>query len=86
MRLPPSSACGDWRSRSHLQRPVESFHNRPRNECLNQELFLSVTEARVVIEEWRSFYNRVHPHSGLGFQSPDVFARIMAQLEPIPGT
>ena len=32
------------------------------------------------------FYNRVHPHSGLGFQSPDGFARIMAQLEPIPGT
>ena len=47
---------------------------------------LSVTEARVVIEEWRSFYNRVHPHSRLGFQSPDGFARIMAQLEPVPGT
>ncbi len=80
------SAYAAWRSRSHLQRPVESFHNRLRNECLNQEVFLSVTEARVVIEEWRSFYNRVHPHSGLGFQSPDGFARIMAQLEPVPGT
>lgn len=65
---------------------VESFHNRLRDECLNQEVFLSVTEARVVIEEWRSFYNRVHPHSRLGFQSPDGFARIMAQLEPVPGT
>ena len=65
---------------------VESFHNRLRDECLNQEVFLSVTEARVVIEEWRSFYNRVHPHSGLGFQSPDGFARTMAQLEPVPGT
>ena len=80
------SACAAWRSRSHLQRPVESFHNRLRNECLNQEVFLSVTEARVVIEEWRAFYNRVHPHSGLGFQSPDGFARTMAQLEPVPGT
>jgi putative transposase len=69
-----------------LQRPVESFHNRLRNECLNQELFLSVTEARVMIEEWRSFYNRVHPHSGLDFQSPGDFARTMAQLEPVPGT
>ena len=84
--MPPSSECAAWRSRSHLQRPVESFHNRLRNECLNQELFLSVTEARVMIEEWRSFYNRVHPHSGLGFQSPDGFARTMAQLEPVPGT
>ncbi|NNC88117.1 MAG: transposase, partial [Akkermansiaceae bacterium] len=35
---------------------VESFHNRLRDECLNQELFLSVAEARVVIEEWRRFY------------------------------
>ena len=65
---------------------VESFHNRLRDECLNQEVFLSVTEARVVIEEWRSFYNRVHPHSRLGFQSPDGFARTMAQLKPVPGT
>ena len=54
---------------------VESFHNRLRDECLNQELFPSVTEARVVIEEWRRFYNRIHPHSKLGFQSPDEFAK-----------
>ena len=54
---------------------VESFHNRLRDECLNQEIFLSVTEAQVVIEEWRCFYNRVHPHSRLGFQSPEDYAR-----------
>lgn len=65
---------------------VESFHNRLRDECLNQELFLSVAEARVVIEEWRHFYNRVHPHSRLGFQSPDDFAMSMAQLETAPAT
>ena len=53
---------------------VESFHNRLRDECLNQEIFLSVTEARVVIEEWRRFYNSVHPHSRLGFLSPDEYA------------
>ena len=65
---------------------VESFHNRLRDECLNQELFLSVAEARVVIEEWRRFYNRIHPHSRLGFQSPDDFATSVAQLEPSLGT
>ena len=53
---------------------VESFHNRLRDECLNQELFPSVTEARVVIEDWRRLYNRIHPHSSLGFQSPDECA------------
>ena len=52
-----------------------SFHNRLRDECLKQEIFLSVTEAQVVIEEWRCFYNRVHPHSRLGFQSPEDYAR-----------
>ena len=58
---------------------VESIHNRLRDECLNQEIFLSVTEARVVVEEWRCFYNRVHPHSRLGFQSPEAYARRTAR-------
>ena len=58
---------------------VESFHNRLRDECLNQEMFLSVTEARVVIEEWRCFYNRVHPHSRLGFQAPQDYTRRAAR-------
>jgi hypothetical protein len=85
----PFPACVGWVdrvmpgwSRTELRESLKLV----RDECLNQEVFLSVTEARVVIEEWRSFYNRVHPHSGLGFQSPDGFARIMAQLEPVPGT
>ena len=55
---------------------IESFHNRLRDECLNQELFLSVTEARVVIEQWRHRYNAGHPHSRLGFLSPNTFARL----------
>ena len=54
---------------------VESFHNRLRDECLNREILLSLTEARVLIEEWRRFYNREHPHSRLGFLSPEAFAR-----------
>ena len=61
---------------------VESFHNRLRDECLNQEDFLSVLEAQIVIEEWRLLYNRVHPHSKLGFQSPDQFAMNHPRPEP----
>jgi transposase InsO family protein len=49
---------------------VESFHNRLQDECLKQEWFLSLTEARVVIENWRRKYNSQHPHSRLGFISP----------------
>lgn len=52
---------------------VESFHQRLRDECLNQELFLSVLEAKVVIENWRKLYNAIHPHSNLGYQSPEMF-------------
>ena len=51
--------------RSAIRGEHQSFHNRLRDECLNQEVFLSVTKARVVIEEWRSFYNRVHLHRTL---------------------
>lgn len=65
---------------------VGSFHNRLRDECLGQERLLSVAEARMVIEEWRRFYNRIHPHGRLGIQSPDEFATSVAQPEPFPGT
>lgn len=51
---------------------VESFHQRLRDECLSQEVFLSVLEAKVVIEGWRKLYNAVHPHSNLGYDSPDM--------------
>lgn len=60
---------------------VESFHNRLKDECLNQEWFLSVAEARVVIEAWRKQYNQQHPHSKLGFLAPDTFARLWQQTK-----
>ena len=61
---------------------VESFHNRLRDECLDQEDFLSVLEAQIIIEKWRLLYNRVHPHSELGFQSPDQFDMNYSKREP----
>lgn len=60
---------------------VESFHNRLRDECLSQEWFLSLTEARVVIENWRKKYNQIHPHSHLGMLSPNMFARLWQQTK-----
>ena len=58
---------------------VESFHGRFRDECLNHEQLWTLTEARVVIEDFRSQYNHLRPHSKLGYQSPARFAR---QLSP----
>ena len=42
---------------------VESFIGRFRDECLNEEVFANLTEARAVIERWRRDYNQVRPHS-----------------------
>jgi putative transposase len=36
-----------------------------RDECLNEHWFLTLDEARAVIEEWRQDYNQFRPHSSL---------------------
>jgi len=48
----------------------ESFNGTFRRECLDAERFDSLTEARVVIEDWRQQYNHERPHSALGYQTP----------------
>jgi len=47
-----------------------SFNGTFRRECLDAELFQSLAEARVVIEDWRRQYNYERPHSALGYQVP----------------
>ena len=58
---------------------VESFHGRFRDECLNREHFFTMTEARVVIGDYRDEYNRVRPHGGLGYLSPAEFVSRQAR-------
>ena len=50
----------------------ESFNGTFRRECLNAEIFASLTEARVVIEQWRRRYNQRRPHSSLGYITPEM--------------
>jgi putative transposase len=52
---------------------IESFHDKLRDECLNREIFGSLWEARVVIAQWRLYYNAERPHSSLGYQTPAEF-------------
>jgi len=60
---------------------IESFHDKLRDECLNREVFSSLAEARVVIEQWRREYNECRPHSSLGYQTPaQVAARCQTPL------
>lgn len=48
----------------------ESFNARFRDELLNGEIFYTLKEARIVIEQWRRHYNTVRQHSALGFRPP----------------
>jgi putative transposase len=48
----------------------ESFNGKLRDECLNGEIFYSLREAQVVIENWRIHYNTKRPHSALGYRPP----------------
>jgi putative transposase len=53
---------------------VESFNGKLRDELLNRELFLSLEEARWVIDRWRLDYKHHRPHSALEYQTPAAFA------------
>ncbi len=48
----------------------ESFNGKLRDELLNGEIFYSLKEAQIVIEQWRNHYNTVRPHSSLGYRPP----------------
>ena len=49
---------------------VESFNGKLRDELLNGEIFYTILEAKVLTERWRLHYNRVRPHSALGYRPP----------------
>ena len=48
----------------------ESFNSKLRDELLNGEIFYTLKEAKIVIEEWRRHYNTIRPHSSLGYRPP----------------
>jgi transposase InsO family protein len=49
---------------------IESFNGKLRDELLDQEIFTTLKEAKVLIEQWRRQYNQVRPHSSLKYQPP----------------
>ena len=58
----------------------ESFNGRLRDECLNGEMFYSLKEAQVIIEDWRTHYNHVRPHSSLGYKPPMPMMHVNGDL------
>jgi putative transposase len=49
---------------------VESFNGKLRDELLNGEVFYTLTEAQILIADWRRLYNGLRPHSSLGQRPP----------------
>lgn len=58
---------------------VESLHNRMRDELLEDNMFEDLGHARTLIAVWSRRCNEEHPHSGLGWLSPNQYARQWAQ-------
>jgi len=59
---------------------IESFNGKLRDECLNQQWFVSLEEARRIIELWRLDYNTARPHSSLGYMTPEAFRSSFKQM------
>jgi putative transposase len=54
---------------------VESFNGRFRDECLNENWFTDLADAREKIAGWRQDYNQARPHSALAYLTPAEFAQ-----------
>ncbi len=59
---------------------IESFNGRLRQECLNQNWFTSLDDARQIVEAWREDYNQFRPHSSLNHRTPSEFVLRWQQL------
>ena len=64
---------------------IESFNGRFREECLNQNIFITLQDCRIKIEKWRTFYNTIRPHSSLGVP-PTSYARKLRKQEQNHGS
>jgi putative transposase len=80
-----SRALDEWAYRRGLKlnyirpgKPIEnayaeSFNGRLRDECLNENWFLSLKHAREIIETWRKDYNEARPHGSLEGLTPQEY-------------
>lgn len=58
---------------------IESFNGKLRDECLNENWFLSLNEAKEIIERWRDDYNLERPHTSLNGLSPQQFLNCLKE-------
>ena len=65
-----------------LQEMIESFNSKLRDELLDREVFYTLLKVCVLMERYRRTYNRVRPHSSLGYRPPAPEALLPA--DPVP--
>jgi putative transposase len=58
---------------------IESFNGKFRDECLNEQWFETLPQARIAIASWRQDYNEVRPHSSCQRMPPAKFAALHRQ-------
>lgn len=58
---------------------VESFNGKVRAECIDQNWFLSLDDARSKCEAYRREYNEERPHSAIGNKTPVAFVQGLGQ-------
>jgi putative transposase len=61
---------------------IESFNGKFRQECLNQNWFLSLEDTQERVDAWRRDYNESRPHSALGQRTPTEFAKNLRGASP----
>jgi putative transposase len=62
---------------------IESFNGKLRDECLNENIFVSLEEAKRLVETWREEYNEWRPHSSLNGKTPN---EVTKEEEKLTGT
>ncbi len=55
---------------------IESFNGKFRDECLNEDWFETLPQAKATITDWRQDYNEVRPHSSCKRMPPAKFAAL----------
>ncbi len=58
---------------------IESFNGKFRDECLNEHWFMSLRQAKSLIEDWPLEYNTERPHGALRYLTPEQFAQAHRQ-------
>ncbi len=62
---------------------VESFNGKLEDELLGREIFHTLLESKVLVEDYRVRYNHERPHSSLDYQTPAEFAATCRSPAPI---